>query len=88
MGVHILKQCDIISVSVPGLWKEWSPWSLCSTTCGGGLRYRNRTCDMDSFGNLTIDCEGSSDDYLDCHTFSCTPLGKQILSWNLYGHIY
>lgn len=61
---------------VAGLWHDWSDWTLCTTTCGGGVRYRNRTCDMDSFGELTVDCEGNSDETGDCHTFSCLPLGN------------
>ncbi|XP_030641181.1 adhesion G protein-coupled receptor B1 [Chanos chanos] len=35
---------------VHGTWDEWSPWSLCSSTCGRGNRDRTRTCKPPQFG--------------------------------------
>ncbi|KAA3682147.1 uncharacterized protein DEA37_0009838 [Paragonimus westermani] len=31
-------------VRVNGNWGPWGPWSLCSRTCGGGVRFSEREC--------------------------------------------
>uniref|UniRef100_A0A673BR64 Adhesion G protein-coupled receptor B1a n=1 Tax=Sphaeramia orbicularis TaxID=375764 RepID=A0A673BR64_9TELE len=41
---------------VHGAWDEWSPWSLCSSTCGRGYRSRTRTCTPPQFEGDP--CEG------------------------------
>ncbi|XP_036394736.1 adhesion G protein-coupled receptor B1 isoform X1 [Megalops cyprinoides] len=40
---------------VHGAWDEWSPWSLCSSTCGRGYRERTRTCKPPQFGGDPCD---------------------------------
>uniref|UniRef100_A0AAY4AC22 Brain-specific angiogenesis inhibitor 1 n=1 Tax=Denticeps clupeoides TaxID=299321 RepID=A0AAY4AC22_9TELE len=42
--------CPAALIAVHGVWEEWSPWSLCSSTCGRGERERTRTCKPPQFG--------------------------------------
>jgi|SRR6218665_554215 len=70
-------------VTVPGQWVAWSPWSSCSVTCGlGGQRTRTRTCNMTTYGSLTLPCLplGGENDAIKCNNFSCFPVGQY---WNI-----
>ncbi|XP_030226860.1 adhesion G protein-coupled receptor B1 isoform X1 [Gadus morhua] len=42
--------CPAALIAVHGVWDEWSPWSLCSSTCGRGHRERTRSCKPPQFG--------------------------------------
>ena len=44
---------------VDGNWGEWSSWSDCTKTCGGGEQLRNRTCNNPAPANGGKDCEGA-----------------------------
>ncbi|XP_037090869.1 semaphorin-5B-like [Pollicipes pollicipes] len=47
-------------------WQEWSAWSNCSLTCGGGMQSRSRMCS----GNRSV-CLGPSRVEQMCNTHSC-----------------
>ena len=43
------------------MWTQWSEWSQCSTTCGGGRRQRGRECAAPTFRNGRYFCDGGDD---------------------------
>ncbi|XP_037308839.2 adhesion G protein-coupled receptor B1 isoform X2 [Pungitius pungitius] len=54
---------------VHGAWDEWSPWSLCSSTCGRGFRARTRTCAPPQFGGDP--CDGPAQQTKFCNIAVC-----------------
>uniref|UniRef100_A0A4W3JUX1 Adhesion G protein-coupled receptor B2 n=1 Tax=Callorhinchus milii TaxID=7868 RepID=A0A4W3JUX1_CALMI len=63
---------------VHGLWEEWSPWSLCSVTCGRGSRTRSRICSAPQHGGKL--CEGPELQTKLCNIALC-PVEGQWLEW-------
>ncbi|XP_037308844.2 adhesion G protein-coupled receptor B1 isoform X7 [Pungitius pungitius] len=55
--------------TVHGAWDEWSPWSLCSSTCGRGFRARTRTCAPPQFGGDP--CDGPAQQTKFCNIAVC-----------------
>ncbi|XP_054841913.1 adhesion G protein-coupled receptor B1 [Eublepharis macularius] len=74
------RQCNNSAVCpVHGMWDEWSPWSLCSSTCGRGYRDRTRTCKPPQFGGNP--CEGPEKQTKFCNIALCP--GKAVDgNWN------
>ncbi|KAM6108535.1 adhesion G protein-coupled receptor B2 [Pterocles gutturalis] len=66
---------------VPGAWEEWSPWSLCSVTCGRGARTRTRRCAAPRRGGNA--CEGPELQAKPCNIASC-PVEGQWLEWGAW----
>ncbi|KAM4736091.1 adhesion G protein-coupled receptor B1 isoform 8-T9 [Anableps anableps] len=56
-------------IAVHGTWDEWSPWSLCSSTCGRGYRSRTRTCSPPQFGGNP--CDGPEKQTKFCNIAVC-----------------
>ncbi|KAG1962036.1 brain-specific angiogenesis inhibitor [Pimephales promelas] len=56
-------------IAVHGAWDEWSPWSLCSSTCGRGYRDRTRSCKPPQFGGNP--CDGPEKQTKFCNIAVC-----------------
>ncbi|XP_035984702.1 adhesion G protein-coupled receptor B1 isoform X9 [Fundulus heteroclitus] len=61
--------CPAALIAVHGTWDEWSPWSLCSSTCGRGYRSRTRTCTPPQFGGDP--CDGPEKQTKFCNIAVC-----------------
>ena len=66
-------QC-VACPAVDCTWGDFSSWSTCSATCGGGLQYRLRTkIAVETNGGT---CMGDSAEYRDCSTDACYSSGQ------------
>ncbi|XP_034974876.2 adhesion G protein-coupled receptor B2 [Zootoca vivipara] len=63
---------------VHGLWEDWSPWSLCTMTCGQGSRTRMRQCVAPQHGGKA--CKGPEVQNKSCNIALC-PVEGQWLDW-------
>lgn len=51
---------------------DWSPWSECSASCGGGLAVRNKTV-LQEPEPSGAPCVGPLEQHVACNTNSCLP---------------
>lgn len=72
---------------VDGYFSEWSSWSNCSKSCGGGSQQRHRSCFPAQHGGK--DCEGESKEVRACNTQACyvppTPVDGYFTQWSEWG---
>lgn len=70
----LLRRCPSL-VGDPAA-EEWSPWSVCSLTCGQGLQVRTRSCVSSPYGTL---CSGPLRETRLCNNSATCP-GRRPLS--------
>lgn len=64
----LLRRCPSL-VGDPAA-EEWSPWSVCSLTCGQGLQVRTRSCVSSPYGTL---CSGPLRETRPCNNSATCP---------------
>ncbi|MEQ2219013.1 Adhesion G protein-coupled receptor B2, partial [Xenoophorus captivus] len=57
--------------------EEWSPWSVCSLTCGQGWQVRTRSCVSSPYGTL---CSGALRETRMCNNTVTCPGDSGIIS--------
>jgi hypothetical protein len=58
------RACGDEACPVDGVWMNWSTWTLCSASCGNGVRRRRREC-LGPF-NDGRECSGESEEHGMC----------------------
>lgn len=61
----------LYNLQLDGKWGSWEAWSVCSVSCGGGVRQRKRGCHDPKPSNGGRYCPGSDmqEDY--CNLDMC-----------------
>ncbi len=62
---------NVIPGEISGGWGVWSPWSNCSSSCGGGIQYQTRPCNNPPPSNSGEYCSGSAISSQSCNTQVC-----------------
>ena len=60
-----------VSILVNGGWTEWTQWSACDKTCGGGSSYRRRQCTSPPPQNGGKTCPGNGYEVQSCNSQGC-----------------
>ena len=56
-------------MSLCPMWSQWNRWTVCTATCGGRLRTRDRTCLNGEAGDQG--CEGDLNAVETCNVKVC-----------------
>lgn len=56
-------------LAVDGVFTSWSDWEACDVSCGGGIQWRNRSCNGPFYGGA--ECDGAFNDSQVCNTLEC-----------------
>ncbi|XP_078136081.1 thrombospondin-2-like [Sander vitreus] len=65
------QSCNNTLCPIAGGWTSWTEWSLCSESCGGGLKSRQRECLNPAPQHGGKPCAGDAVDYEACNKQPC-----------------
>lgn len=75
--------CNSQHCPVDGRFSDWTMWSQCSLSCGGGLKTRLRRCDnpLPQYGGKQ--CIGTNEDFSSCNSQPC-PIDGAFNEWETW----
>lgn len=78
--------CLVRHCPINGNYTEWTEFTSCSLTCGGGTRNRSRTClnPRPQYGGLNCSSLGPAQEGEDCNTHAC-PIDGGYSEWSTFG---
>uniref|UniRef100_A0A674AYB2 Thrombospondin-2 n=1 Tax=Salmo trutta TaxID=8032 RepID=A0A674AYB2_SALTR len=65
------QRCEAKPCPIDGGWGPWSPWAICSATCGGGVKGRTRVCNSPEPQYGGKKCPGETNDSNACNKQDC-----------------
>ena len=73
LSTLLVYEYTVLSPDTPvnGGWSEWSSWSTCSYTCGGGTQKRVRLCSEPFAANGGLECSGQPEEFRPCNEQLC-----------------
>ncbi|XP_043543475.1 SCO-spondin-like [Chiloscyllium plagiosum] len=87
-GATVLKDCNSCTClsgqignctqrvcDVNGDWSDWTPWSDCSISCGGGIQRRFRFCTNPRAAGNGLPCLGPEEEINPCNVQQCSRAG-------------
>ncbi|XP_078346319.1 LOW QUALITY PROTEIN: SCO-spondin-like [Oculina patagonica] len=80
------RECNVHKCPVNGGYSSWGPYGICSTTCGGGVQTRQRTCTNPPPAHGGEDCSGlgPNTSTRECNIQEC-PVDGGYSDWGSYG---
>ncbi|KAL3315722.1 hypothetical protein Ciccas_005642 [Cichlidogyrus casuarinus] len=80
---EMVRICNKQDCPTDGQWGSWTPWSLCSKSCGGGIKRRTRKCDNPAPTEGGADCPANEANTQDeqCNTELC-PINGEWSNWS------
>jgi len=65
------RDCNASPCPVDGGWSDFSDWSECSVTCGGGSQSRSKSCSNPAPAFGGAGCDGDDSESRDCNVGPC-----------------
>ena len=80
-----IESCSLRHCPVDGNYSQWTQFTSCSLSCGGGKTYRSRTCTnpKPEYGGLNCSDLGPNQEVKDCNSQPC-PINGGYSEWSKF----